>query len=100
MIVRFIQIRLRYCGRVKRVPSIVKLDNQPSRTPNQRQGDENTAIGITITCIRMIDDICTGLMRRKLQIVDNRLALIYVLDANQQLRDTSAKNIQILMGRR
>ena len=81
MIVRFIQIRLRYCGKIKRVPSIVKLDNQPARTPSQRQSDENTAI--ENTCIRMIDDICTGLVRRKLQIVDNRLALIYILDANQ-----------------
>jgi hypothetical protein len=81
MIVRFIQIRLRYCGRIKRIPGIVKLDNQPARTPSQRQGDENTAI--EITCIRMIDDICTGLMRRKLQIVDDRLALSYILDARQ-----------------
>src|SRR6266496_4307382 len=96
MIVRFIQIRLRYCGRIKRIPGIMKLDNQPAWALGQRQGDENTAIKITY--IRMIDDVCTGLMRRKLQIVGNRLALSYVLDANKQLRDTRAKNIQMLMG--
>jgi hypothetical protein len=96
MIVRLIQIRLGHCGKIKRIPGIVKLDNQPARTPGERYGDENTTI--EITCVRMIDDIRTCLVRRKLQIVANRLTLIYILDARQQPRDARAKNIQILMG--
>ena len=96
MIVRLIQIRLGHCGKIKRIPGIVKLDNQPARMPGQRYSDENTTI--EITCVRMIDDICTCLVRRKLQIVGERLALSYILDARQQLLDARAKNIQILMG--
>jgi len=95
MIVRLIQIRLGRCGKIKGMPGIVKLDNQPARTPGQRYGDENTTI--ENTCVRMIDDICTCLVRRKLQIVANHLTLIYILDARQHLRDAGAKNIQILM---
>jgi hypothetical protein len=76
----------------------MELDHQPAWAASQRQCNENPAI--ELACIRMIDDICAGLMRRKLQIVDNRLTLIYILDASKQFRDTRAKNIQMLMSRR
>jgi hypothetical protein len=57
----------------------VKLNDQPAGMIGQRYGDKNTATEITF--VRVIDNVCTGLVRCKLQIVADRLTVSYILDA-------------------
>lgn len=44
MIVRFIQVWLRYARQIKRIPGVAKLNDQATRPWRKRKGDQDAAL--------------------------------------------------------